>query len=119
MPAPKPQRACRNGDATNAALRPARPPASAASQQTAGPRPSCCMEGPPTSVPTMTEAARRTQPAPAGRALVAVRHGRYGLPAKDQGCPHDMTGEYRVAAPQKEVWDALNDPDILKQCISG
>ena len=31
----------------------------------------------------------------------------------------DMTGEYRVAAPQKEVWDALNDPDILKQCISG
>ncbi|HYL50305.1 MAG TPA: carbon monoxide dehydrogenase subunit G [Stellaceae bacterium] len=31
----------------------------------------------------------------------------------------DMTGEYRVAAPQKRVWDALNDPDILKQCISG
>ena len=31
----------------------------------------------------------------------------------------DMTGEYRVAAPQKKVWDALNDPDILKQCISG
>lgn len=31
----------------------------------------------------------------------------------------DMTGEYRVVAPQKKVWDALNDPDILKQCISG
>lgn len=31
----------------------------------------------------------------------------------------DMTGEYRVAAPQKKVWDALNDPDILKQCIAG
>lgn len=31
----------------------------------------------------------------------------------------DMTGEYHVAAPQKKVWDALNDPDILKQCISG
>lgn len=31
----------------------------------------------------------------------------------------DMTGEYRVAAPQKTVWDALNDPDILKQCIAG
>ena len=31
----------------------------------------------------------------------------------------DMTGEYRVTAPQNKVWDALNDPDILKQCISG
>ncbi|MDE2227984.1 MAG: carbon monoxide dehydrogenase subunit G [Alphaproteobacteria bacterium] len=31
----------------------------------------------------------------------------------------DMTGEYRIAAPQQKVWDALNDPDILKQCITG
>ena len=31
----------------------------------------------------------------------------------------DMTGEYRITAPQKKVWDALNDPDILKQCITG
>ncbi|MGH6968839.1 MAG: SRPBCC family protein [Stellaceae bacterium] len=31
----------------------------------------------------------------------------------------DMTGEYRVAAPQTKAWDALNDPDILKQCIAG
>jgi uncharacterized protein len=31
----------------------------------------------------------------------------------------DMTGEHRVAAPQTKVWDALNDPDILKRCITG
>ena len=30
-----------------------------------------------------------------------------------------LTGEYFIAAPQQEVWDALNDPDILKQCIPG
>src|SRR5579862_8157443 len=31
----------------------------------------------------------------------------------------DMTGEYVVAAPRQKVWEALNDPDILKQCIPG
>ncbi|HVA14564.1 MAG TPA: carbon monoxide dehydrogenase subunit G [Stellaceae bacterium] len=31
----------------------------------------------------------------------------------------DMTGEYRVAAPRQKVWDALNDTEILKQCIPG
>lgn len=31
----------------------------------------------------------------------------------------DMTGEYRVSAPQDRVWDALNDPDILKQAVPG
>jgi len=31
----------------------------------------------------------------------------------------DMTGEYHVSAPRQKVWDALNDPDILKQCIPG
>src|SRR6201999_2756883 len=31
----------------------------------------------------------------------------------------DMKGEYRVAAPRQKVWDALNDPEILKQCIPG
>jgi uncharacterized protein len=31
----------------------------------------------------------------------------------------DMTGEYRIAAPRQKVWEALNDPDILKQCIPG
>lgn len=31
----------------------------------------------------------------------------------------DMTGEYRITAPRERVWAALNDPDILKQCIPG
>jgi hypothetical protein len=31
----------------------------------------------------------------------------------------DMTGEYRIPAPRQRVWEALNDPAILKQCIPG
>jgi len=31
----------------------------------------------------------------------------------------DMTGEYRIPAPRETVWRALNDPEILKQCIPG
>jgi carbon monoxide dehydrogenase subunit G len=31
----------------------------------------------------------------------------------------EMTGEQLIAAPQKAVWDALNDPQILKACVPG
>jgi hypothetical protein len=31
----------------------------------------------------------------------------------------EMTGEQLVPAPQKVVWDALNDPEMLKQCVPG
>ena len=31
----------------------------------------------------------------------------------------DMKGEYRIEAPRQAVWDALNDPEILKQAIPG
>ena len=31
----------------------------------------------------------------------------------------DMTGERRIAAARETVWRALNDPDVLKQCIPG
>jgi carbon monoxide dehydrogenase subunit G len=31
----------------------------------------------------------------------------------------DIAGEYRIAAPREVVWGALNDPDVLKQCIPG
>ncbi len=31
----------------------------------------------------------------------------------------DMTGEYRIAAAREAVWKALNDPEVLKQCIPG
>ncbi len=30
-----------------------------------------------------------------------------------------MTGEYRIAAPREKVWQALNDPEVLKLCIPG
>lgn len=31
----------------------------------------------------------------------------------------EMNGEERIAAPRDAVWAALNDPDVLKQCIPG
>ena len=31
----------------------------------------------------------------------------------------DMSGEYRISAARETVWRALNDPEILKQCIPG
>ena len=31
----------------------------------------------------------------------------------------DMTGERRIAAPRQKVWEALNDPAVLKACIPG
>ena len=31
----------------------------------------------------------------------------------------DMQGEERIAANRETVWAALNDPDILRQCIPG
>ncbi|MCJ2186779.1 CoxG family protein [Novosphingobium beihaiensis] len=30
-----------------------------------------------------------------------------------------MTGEQRIAAPRQKVWEALNDPAVLAQCIPG
>ena len=31
----------------------------------------------------------------------------------------DMTGEQRIAASRAMVWAALNDPDVLRECIPG
>lgn len=31
----------------------------------------------------------------------------------------EMTGSYRIAAPRDRVWEALNDPEVLKDCIPG
>ncbi len=31
----------------------------------------------------------------------------------------DMTGEYRIPAPRQRVWEALNDTEMLRQCIPG
>ena len=31
----------------------------------------------------------------------------------------DISGEYIIAADRELVWELLNDPQILQQCISG
>ena len=31
----------------------------------------------------------------------------------------EMTGEQLIPLPQQETWNALNDPDVLKDCIPG
>lgn len=31
----------------------------------------------------------------------------------------DMTGEYRIPAPRQKVWEALNNPDVLRRAIPG
>lgn len=31
----------------------------------------------------------------------------------------DLSGEYRIPAAREIVWQALNDPDVLRQCIPG
>ncbi|MEQ8964853.1 MAG: carbon monoxide dehydrogenase subunit G, partial [Azospirillaceae bacterium] len=31
----------------------------------------------------------------------------------------EMSGEYRIGAPREKVWEALNDPEVLKQSIPG
>jgi carbon monoxide dehydrogenase subunit G len=33
--------------------------------------------------------------------------------------PMEMTGEFRISAPRQRVWEGLNDPEVLKQCIPG
>ncbi len=31
----------------------------------------------------------------------------------------ELTGEFRIPATREIVWEALNDPEVLKQCIPG
>jgi carbon monoxide dehydrogenase subunit G len=31
----------------------------------------------------------------------------------------DMSGSQRIEAPREKVWEALNDPEVLKECIPG
>ena len=31
----------------------------------------------------------------------------------------EFTGRYPIAAPPQQVWDALNDPAVLKACVPG
>ena len=31
----------------------------------------------------------------------------------------EITGEFTIPAPRERVWEALNDPEVLKRCIPG
>ena len=31
----------------------------------------------------------------------------------------EISGEVRIAAPRQQVWDALNDPEVLRQAVPG
>jgi carbon monoxide dehydrogenase subunit G len=46
---------------------------------------------------------------------------RYGSGTRWQEVPMalNMEGEERIAAPIGKVWEALNDPAVLKECIPG
>jgi uncharacterized protein len=39
--------------------------------------------------------------------------------AQERGQAMDMTGEFRIPTTRQRVWEALNDPQILKQAIPG
>jgi carbon monoxide dehydrogenase subunit G len=67
----------------------------------------------------MADAARAAQPAPQAARLSLRDAGVTVGAEKPRVAAMDMTGEFRIAAPQRKVWDALNDPSILKQCIAG
>jgi uncharacterized protein len=41
------------------------------------------------------------------------------LPIPDGETRMDMTGEERIAASREVVWEALNDLEVLRQCIPG
>jgi hypothetical protein len=49
----------------------------------------------------------------------ALRFGEHFRACDSEAFIMDMTGEYRIAAPRQKVWDALNDPETLKQAIPG
>lgn len=31
----------------------------------------------------------------------------------------DMSGEFRLPVPRERVWEALNDPEVLRECVPG
>src|SRR5205085_12347626 len=43
----------------------------------------------------------------------------FALPSPTGPAAMDMQGERRIPAPRQAVWEKLNDPETLKQCIPG
>jgi carbon monoxide dehydrogenase subunit G len=52
-------------------------------------------------------------------AIAKSAAGPHTRGAQEGTTPMDMTGEYRIPAPRQRVWEGLNDPNILKDCIPG
>src|SRR5271155_1289874 len=48
---------------------------------------------------------------------VALLNPSYGLGTRTPRM--EMQGERRIPAPRQRVWERLNDPETLKQCIPG
>ncbi len=42
-----------------------------------------------------------------------------GIPIRTKGISLKIKGEYSIPATREQVWDALNDPEVLKVCIPG
>jgi carbon monoxide dehydrogenase subunit G len=65
--------------------------------------------------------------APARRLPVLDRRPRQPIRNSGKACRNlpgdgsimEMSGEYRIPAPRTRVWEALNDPGVLKQAIPG
>jgi uncharacterized protein len=53
-----------------------------------------------------------------GAVAIAVA-GHHTQRTQERIVPMEMTGEFRIPAPRERVWQALNDPEILKQAIPG
>ena len=49
----------------------------------------------------------------------ALAPGRSDARIQQETRTMDMTGEQLIPLPQQRVWEALNDPEVLKACIPG
>lgn len=56
---------------------------------------------------------------PRARGSLPVAGNRANLLRPRKGGVVEQSGEYRIAAGRREVWAALNDPDVLCRCLDG
>ena len=53
------------------------------------------------------------------RGCIAAGVSRHSGNCRRRKPPMEMQGERRIPAPRQMVWERLNDPETLKQCIPG
>ena len=71
-------------------------------------------------MPRMTAAGaaiREIRMEPGGIFLLKLFHSP--TPPTLCECDMNLSGEYRLPLPRQTVWNGLNDPEILRQCIPG